>query len=427
MNITVAGLWHLGCVVSAGLAKAGHRVAGYDPDAGVVAGLKGGKAPLFEPDLDDTIAANAAAGRLTFTNDRAAAVADAELLWIAYDTPVSEDDRADTGYVEKEIRELLAVARPGLLVQISSQMPAGTIRAMEREHGDRFHFACSPENLRLGQALAYFLKPDRVVVGVRRAEDRVVLERALSPLACPVEWMSVESAEMAKHAINSFLAMSVTFANELAVLCEKVGADGREVERALKTESRIGPKAYVRPGSAFAGGTLARDVVFLSELARRERASIALIPAIQAGNEEHKKWMYRNVEQVLGGKRGAAIAVLGLTYKPGTDTLRRSTSVEFCRWAAGQGHQVRAHDPKAKVLPDDLAGKINLCPTALDACRNADVMVIGTPWPEYKEIDAADVARIAPGVAVMDPNRFLVDQWPKGLGMTYFMVGAIAS
>lgn len=431
MNITVAGLWHLGCVIAAGLAKAGHRVIGFDPDDAVVNKLKAGKAPLFEPGLDDAIAEGLVRGVLNFTSVGVAALEYTEVLWVAYDTPVSDDDRADTGYVEEQVMGLLVDAPVGLLVLISSQMPVGSAARLEQRAQatwptKNIRFAVSPENLRLGQALPYFLKPDRVVVGVRKGEDRHLLEQVFAPINGPVEWMSVESAEMAKHAINAFLALSVTFANELAVLCEKTGADAREVERALKSESRIGPKAYVRPGSAFAGGTLARDVVFLSELAEANGAPITLVPAIQSSNETHKQWIYRVAADVLCGKTGARVAVLGLTYKPGTDTLRRSTSVEFCRWAAAQGCVVCAHDPAVNQLPEDLAVKIKLCATAKETCRGASLIVIGTPWPAFKDIKGEDVAVWAPGAVVVDPNRYLIDAWPRDLGLGFRAVGLMS-
>lgn len=424
MNITVAGMWHLGCVIAAGMARVGHQVTGYDGDGKAVAELCKGKAPLFEPGLDEAIREGIDAGRLVAVSDPTSAMVGAELLWIAYDTPVADDDWADTAFVEEQIRGLLMHRDEPLLVLVSSQMPAGSIARLEKEHGSRgFRFACSPENLRLGQALDCFLKPDRVVVGVRSPADRVELESVFHSIAAPIEWMGVESAEMAKHAINAFLALSVAFANELAVLCESIGADGREVERALKTESRIGPRAYVRPGSAFAGGTLARDVMFLSALAGDKNISLSLIPAIRTSNEHHKAWLYRVVEEVLGDRVDVLVAVLGLTYKPGTDTLRRSASVEFCRWAVERGCIVRVHDPVVRVLPEDLARGVTLAGSLEEACRGSAVIVVGTAWPEYRELKGKDIAGWAPGAVIVDPNRFLINAWPPKLGLSYRAVG----
>lgn len=428
MKIAVAGLWHLGCVIAAGMARAGHRITGYDPDVNLVDRLNAGKAPLFEPGLDEAIAQGVSAGRLYFTADPASALAGADVLWVAYDTPVDDEDRADTGYVERQVMDLLGAAASPLLVLVSSQLPVGTIARLEREvakllPGKKISFASSPENLRLGQALGYFLKPDRILAGVRGSDDRKKLEDLFAVIPAPVEWMSVESAEMAKHAINSFLALSVTFANELAVLCEKVGADARDVERALKTESRIGPKAYVRPGSAFAGGTLARDVVFLSGLSERHGAGIALIPEIIASNESHKRWIYRATEELAGGRSHLVIAVLGLTYKPGTDTLRRSTAFAYALWAAQRGWTVHAHDPRVTALADHRSGQITLCASAVDACKNADVIVIGTPWPEFKSVLVEDIDRVASGAVVLDPDRFVTGAWSAAKNLKFRMVG----
>jgi UDPglucose 6-dehydrogenase len=218
--------------------------------------------------------------------------------------------------------------------------------------------------------------------------------------------MRLESAEMSKHAINSFLAVSVVMANELAVLCERVGADAREVERGLKTESRIGPKAYLRPGAAFAGGTLARDVRFLTDLSRRRHAASLLLNAALESNDYHKGWARRILEERLKGRRGGRIALIGLTYKAGTDTLRRSWMMELSHWLLEQGVKVQAFDWTLHERPAGLAREIELkgdCPAAMDGC---DGMVVGYDHPGLKALTPQDFGRLRRPLLV-DPEGTL--------------------
>jgi UDPglucose 6-dehydrogenase len=235
--------------------------------------------------------------------------------------------------------------------------------------------------------------------------------------------MSVESAEMTKHALNAFLALSVTFINEVATLCEQVGADAAEVARGLKSESRIGPRAYLSPGGAFAGGTLARDITFLSTLGSEHHVRTDLLSAVKSSNDAHRQWAQRRLTDLLGNLSGKTVAVWGLTYKPGTDTLRRSSSVELCEWLLQQGATVRAHDPAVRALPPSLAGRVQLADDALAAARGADALVVSTPWPDYRGISATEVASRMAGRLVLDGNGFLAETLGTHPGIAYARVG----
>jgi UDPglucose 6-dehydrogenase len=234
--------------------------------------------------------------------------------------------------------------------------------------------------------------------------------------------MGVESAEMTKHAINAFLGMSITFINEIASICENIGADAHEVERGLKSETRIGPAAYLSPGAAFAGGTLARDIEFLKDIGSLNNLVNPLISAVRKSNDEHKKWIQRRLFAVLGGLKGKRIAVWGLTYKPGTNTLRRSLSVEMCNWLQEQGAEIAVHDPSKCELPDNWLGEVVRSKTPLEALEGACALVIATQWPEYREINVSDVENIAGQLAVFDSNRFLSD-FNKSSVISYYSVG----
>jgi UDPglucose 6-dehydrogenase len=307
-------------------------------------------------------------------------------------------------------------------------MPVGSTKELEAAfaavaNGRRVGFGYSPENLRLGKAIGVFMQPDRVVVGVRAESDRARVAELLRPFTDRIEWMSVESAEMTKHALNAFLATSVTFINEIAAICEQVGADATEVERGLKSEARIGPKAYLSPGGAFAGGTLARDIMFLSQLGQAHDVATHLLSSVKRSNDAHRRWAQRRLEQLLDGVAGKTVAVWGLTYKPGTDTLRRSSSVELCEWLVDRGARVRAHDPAVKTLPPDLAARITLVDSALAAVDGASALVVSTPWPDYRKVAPADVAARMTNRLTLDANRFLGATLGADPSMRYVSVG----
>ncbi len=421
MNVVVLGLWHLGCVTAACCAEH-FNVVGLDFEAANVAALQSGKAPLFEPGLDDALRIGIDAGRLRFAEGAdPAALGAADVLWVCYDTPVDDNDVADTGYVVERLARCLPALRPGAVVLLSSQVPAGMCAVLERRHPG-VPFAYSPENLRLGKALDIFRHPERIIAGVRTPEARTALKPLFAPFCQEVIWMRTESAEMTKHGINAWLALSVTFANELARLCEAVGADAREVERGLRSEPRIGQKAYIRPGASFAGGTLARDVVALTTIAREHEDPAALFPAILAGNNAHKDWALRRLEQILPSLRGATVAVLGLTYKPGTDTLRRSGAVELAAKLLAAGAIVRCYDPVVPGLPPELAGA-TLTASLADAVRGADAAVVATEWPQIKEADWPALVPTMRRRVVVDANGFLGLRPEQIPGVEYLCVG----
>ncbi len=427
MKVCVLGLWHLGSVTAACLASVGHDVTGLDSNSGIVEKLQKAEPPVSEPGLDDLIREGINAERLRFTTNAKIAISSAEVLWVAYDTPVDENDQADVEFVFEEVLKSLPFLSIDTTVLVSSQLLVGSIKRFEDISAEKYpekklRFAYSPENLRLGKSLDVFLHPDRVVVGVRRPEDREILSRLLAPITDNILWMSVESAEMTKHAINAFLGMSITFINEIASICENIGADAHEVETGLKSETRIGPGAYLSPGAAFAGGTLARDIEFLKDIGSSNNLVNPLISAVRKSNDEHKKWIQRRLFAVLGGLKGKRIAVWGLTYKPGTNTLRRSLSVEMCNWLRDKGAEIAVHDPSKCKLPDNWLDDVVRSETPLEALEGACALIIATQWSEYREVAVGDVENIAGQLAVFDSNCFLSD-FNKSSVISYFSVG----
>ncbi len=429
MNIAVAGLWHLGSVTAACLAAQGHTVVGYDRDPETVKRLAAGHPPVAEPGLPALTAQGIKAARLSFSADPGC-VSSAEVLWVCYDTPVDEEDRADIDFVVREVRALFAHLRPGTRVLVSAQLPVGSVRRLEDllaadRPGFDAGFVSVPENLRLGRAIEVFTRPERIVVGVRRPADRALLDELLSPLCPNLIWMRVESAEMTKHAINAFLATSVTFINEIAALCEQVGADAGEVELGLKSDQRIGSRAYLKAGPAFFGGTLARDIAYLTGMGRRFALPCPLFHGVDESNARHKEWPRRRLAELLGDLSNKHIAVLGLTYKPGTDTLRRSEAVELCRWLHQQGARATAYDPAVRTLPTDLQGVLTLCGSPAEAAAGAHALYLATPWPEFADLDGAALVRAMAQPIVLDPGRVL-KRPPQGAGIRYLTVGSPA-
>ncbi len=432
MRICVQGLWHLGCVTAACLSEAGHIVVGLDDDEERIAALQRGVPPIFEPGLADLLKHCMQSGRLTFTSATKQALAEIDILWVAFDTPVDDSDRADVEFVMSRVEAVFPHLQPGTVVIVSSQLPIGSVRRLadgfrEVSDGSGVTFAAVPENLRLGRALDTFKHPERVVIGMDQSPDseraKHIVESVLRPFGNNLIWMSVESAEMVKHALNAYLATNIAFINEIASACEAVGADSAEVERGLRADSRVGARAYVRAGPAFAGGTLARDVTYLIDIGGRQGLGVPLLNGVMASNRNHRLWALRRLNELLGDVRGRAIAIWGLSYKPGTDAIRQSTGIEICRRLMTSDVRVRAFDPAVKRLPEDLADRIALMPSADMALDGADAVVLATDWPEFELVEPATLVGRMAMPLVIDPYRMLAKSVGNDARVRYVTIG----
>lgn len=427
MKIFVMGLWHLGCVTAACLAKAGHDVLAYDCDAITIENLQKGKPPIFEPGLETLLQEVETSGKLIFTHS-IQAVSNTDLIWITFDTPVDQNDIADVDYVMREIEALFPHLQAKSLVLISSQIPVGTTSRLQQKCDQLYPnkaiaFAYIPENLRLEKAIAVFTHPDRVVIGLDHEHYKNIIEKLFYPITDKLIWMSVVSAEMTKHAINAFLAVSITFINELSVLCESIGAHARDVERGLKSEERIGPKAYLKPGDAIAGGTLLRDIHYLTELGNEQGKKTFLLSAILHSNHHHKQWSCKKLLEVFKDLSNKRIAVLGLTYKAGTDTLRRSMAIELCEWLHRQGSQVHAYDPVIQELPEYYAQFIHLKSNIKETFLAADAVIISTAWSQFKELSPDEFINHLKQPYILDPSGFIAHNVQHDHRIKYFSVG----
>lgn len=427
MNICVFGLWHLGTVIAACMANKGFNVTGFDFDENIIMKLRDAQLPVYEPGLEEMVRSNLERGRLGFTSDPAVALKDADAVWVAFDTPVDDNDNADIEFVKKNIISIMEMIKDGTPIIISSQVPVGFTSSMKRLCASKFParnfiFAYSPENLRLGNAIRVFENPDRIVIGIQKPEDRGCFEQIFLPISNRLEWMSIESAEMTKHAINAFLAASVVFANELAALCELTGADAREVAKGLKTDERIGPKAYLKPGSAYSGGTLARDINFLIGLGEQFKHNGYIFKAIKESNSCHKKWIQVKCKEYLTVLNNRKIAVLGLTYKPGTNTMRRSLAAEVCRCLKSEGGVIKAFDPYIKEIDDDFKKIVTLTQSTKDALDGAECIIIATEHPVFREIEKEFISGLKDTI-VIDANCFLEGLFKENKNIRYVSVG----
>lgn len=427
MKIAVIGLWHLGNVIAACLADKNHDVLAFDSNREIIHLLQQGGSVIYEPGLNELQKQAAKNGKLHYTSDLNQ-LTESEIIWIAFDTPVDEHDVADVNFVSNEIKRVLLYTKQSALVIISSQVPVGTTRqlqqvCMEKWPKKNITFAYIPENLRLGKAIDVFKNPDRIVVGLQIEADKNRIQNLLKPFTQNIIWMSIESAEMTKHAINAFLATSIIFMNEISEICERVGANAREIEIGLKSESRIGPHAYIRPGAAIGGGTLQRDVNFLVQISKQKNLSTTFFSTLIHSNDFHKQWSFRRISDIMKNLANKKIAILGLTYKAGTNTLRRSTVIETCAQLNAQGAKITAYDPMISQLPDPLADFIELKSSIEQALQNADAVIVSTEWPEFMSLTVDQLLATVKQPLVFDADGFLTRTLGQDNRVRYFSVG----
>jgi len=388
--------------------RLGRRVLAIDPHGAIGAGFREGRAPVREPGLVETISDGLRSGSVRFSSDPAE-LARCSLVFIAHDTTVREDDSTDLSEVWQSLEMVATNAAPDVTVVVSSQLPVGTARAMRerlRARKDRAELVYVPENLRLGEAIDRYLRPGYVVIGSATPRAADAADRLFAPIEAQRVHMSLESAEMTKHAINSFLATSISLANHWSDLSASVGADYGSVQGALHADPRIGERAYVSAGLGFSGGTLGRDLAVLAGLSREQLDGGApLFEAVLNYNARRAARLVTELVRFFDG-RPARVAVLGLTYKPGTSTLRRSRPVEIARALVSAGISVRAHDPGAD-RSEVVAAGLDLADDVYSAANSADAALLLTGWPEYRDLDLGRLGRSMRQRRLLDPAAVL--------------------
>jgi UDPglucose 6-dehydrogenase len=427
-KVCTVGIWHLGSVYSACFAELGYSVMGVDRDQNRVDHLNKGVPPLFEPGLEELILKNIHLNRLSYTVSLRDALVDASFVLIAFDTRVDENDDVDLCEVYDTAAELAEYLENYSIIIVSSQVPVGTceeIKSLIRQKRPSLDVdvAYVPENLRLGQAIEGFMNPDRIVIGADNEDTLDRVEAFFSVVKAPKIRMNLRSAEMTKHALNAFLATSISFINEIANLCDEVGADALKVAEAMRLDSRIGPKAMLKPGLGFAGGTLARDLKVLQKLGGKSCCPTRLIDGVLRVNQRQNHMIAGKLRKVCGSLQNLTVGVLGLTYKAGTSTLRRSASLEIIRDLADGGARVKAYDPKADLREIQGYTEFEFCSDELEVASGSDALVFVTDWPEFKELDFSRIKSLMKKPVVIDAQNMLDTERLVQMGFIYLGVG----
>ncbi len=433
MRIAMIGTGYVGLVSGACLSEFGHDVVCIDKDNAKIADLDRGRIPIFEPGLDEVVAANVKAGRLSFTNDLAAAVPQADVIFIAVGTPSRRGDgHADLSFVFGAAEEIARALAGYTVVITKSTVPVGTGRKVEdiirriRPEAE-FDVASNPEFLREGSAIEDFRRPDRVVVGAESERAREIVKEVYRPLylnETPILFTSRESSELIKYAANAFLATKITFINEMADLCEKVGADVQDVARGIGLDGRIGGK-FLHAGPGFGGSCFPKDTLALIKTSQQADAPVRIVETVVAVNEQRKISMAEKVVAAFGDLNGKTVAVLGLTFKPNTDDMRDAPSLVILPILKAKGARIRAYDPEGAREAGKLLD-IEMCKDAYEALAGADGVVILTEWNEFRALDLARVKSLLARPLMVDLRNIYRPSQMAEAGFTYVSVGRAA-
>jgi UDPglucose 6-dehydrogenase len=433
VKIAVVGTGYVGLVTSTCLAESGNEVVGIDKDANKVATLKSGKIPIYEPGLLELVQRNCREQRLSFTTDLAAAVKDAQLIFIAVGTPQSDTGAADLSALWAVGEMMAPLLKEGAIVVIKSTVPVGTNRQlmerMTKKAGKPIEVASNPEFLKEGAAIEDFMKPDRVVVGVRRAEVGQKLQELYSPFLRterPFLVMSPESAEMTKYAANAMLATKISFINEMANLCEKLGADINDVRRGIGHDQRIGFQ-FLFPGPGYGGSCFPKDVNAIIHLARSIDVPIALLESVDKVNEKQKHILPGKIRRHYGSSlRGKCLGVWGLAFKPRTDDVREAPALTLIDEMLKEGVQLRVHDPEAIANVKAIYGdKLTYCDRPYSALEGMDGLVIVTEWQEFRHPDLEVMRRLMRTPVIFDGRNLYEPRTMKAAGFTYYAIGRV--
>ncbi len=433
MKIAMVGSGYVGLVSGACFADFGHDVVCIDKDPAKIDSLHQGIMPIFEPGLAELVASNVKAGRLTFTTNLAEGIQDASAIFIAVGTPSRRGDgHADLSFVYAVAEEIGANLSGPAVIVTKSTVPVGTGDEVERILGEagpsaRFAVASNPEFLREGAAIADFKRPDRIVIGTDDEWARGVMNEVYRPLflnRAPILFTSRRSSELIKYAANAFLAVKITFINEMADLCERVGADVQDVSRGIGMDGRIGSK-FLHAGPGYGGSCFPKDTLALLKTAEDYEAPTRIVEAVVKVNDARKRAMGRKVVEALGGPdaaRGKKVALLGLTFKPNTDDMRDAPAIAIALALADAGVEVTAYDPEGMELARPLMPGVTMCSGPYEAIDGADATVIVTEWDAFRALDLERIKRIAKPVLV-DLRNVYDPADVRGHGFTYLSVG----
>jgi UDPglucose 6-dehydrogenase len=430
MKLAVVGTGYVGLVTGTCFAETGNQVTCVDIDVNKIERLKNGEIPIFEPGLDVLFDRNVAEGRLTFTTDLKAGIEGAEVIFLALPTPPGEDGSADLKYILKVADDLGPILSHYTVIIDKSTVPVGTAEkvraAISKNATVDFDVVSNPEFLREGVAVEDFMKPDRVVVGTTSVKAQKIMEKLYAPLVRqgnPVIFMDERSAEMTKYAANSFLALKITFMNEIANICELVGANVDDIRRGIGTDSRIGNR-FLFAGIGYGGSCFPKDVQALAKTSSDYGYDFRTLKSVMAVNDDQKKKLLPIVREYFDGSlAGKTIAVWGLAFKPYTDDIREAPALENIKALLEAGAKVTVYDPEAMENVKRLIPEITYCHTAYAALDDADALMIFTEWPQFRTPDFTKMGKLLKEKVIFDGrNLYELDQM-RDLGFTYYSIG----
>ncbi|AZI37860.1 putative UDP-glucose 6-dehydrogenase [Caenibius tardaugens NBRC 16725] len=432
MRIAMIGTGYVGLVSGTCFSDFGHDVVCIDKDAAKVDALRSGRIPIFEPGLESLVSSNAKAGRLRFTTDLAEAVPQANAVFIAVGTPSRRGDgHADLSYVYAAAREMAEYLAPGTVVVTKSTVPVGTgdevLRIIREVRPDLdVSVASNPEFLREGAAIEDFKHPDRIVIGCEDERGEQVLREIYRPLflnKSPIVAMSRRGAELTKYAANAFLATKISFINEIADLCEKVGANVQDISRGIGLDNRIGSK-FLHAGPGYGGSCFPKDTLALLKTGQDYEAPLRIVEAVVAVNDNRKRSMGRKVISAMGGSvQGKTVAILGLTFKPNTDDMRDSPALAIIQTLQDNGAKIQAYDPEGMEQAAALLSGVTFCDGAYSALEGADAAVIVTEWDAFRALDFARMKQALKAPILIDLRNIYVRDDVEGKGFTYIAIG----
>ena len=434
MKIAMVGSGYVGLVSGACFADFGHDVVCIDKDEGKINRLLGGVMPIYEPGLAELVAANVKAGRLSFSTDLPSAIEGAQAVFIAVGTPSRRGDgHADLSYVYAVAQELAANIRTPTVVVTKSTVPVGTgdeVERIIRESGTDVKFAVvsNPEFLREGAAIGDFKRPDRIVIGAEEDWARAVMQEVYRPLflnKAPILFTSRRSSELIKYAANAFLATKITFINEMADLCEKVGGDVQDVARGIGLDNRIGSK-FLHAGPGYGGSCFPKDTLALLKTAEDFGSPVRLVEAVVKVNDSRKRAMGRKVIEALGGDaRGKRVALLGLTFKPNTDDMRDAPSIAIVQTLLDAGAEVVAYDPEGMEAAAAIMPEVKMATSAYAAVEGADAVALVTEWDAFRALDLARVKALVKSPVLVDLRNVYDPAEARGAGFAYSSIGRV--
>ena len=434
MRITVIGTGYVGLVSGACFSEFGVSVVCVDKEEAKIARLQRGEMPIYEPGLESLVAANVAAGRLSFTTELKPAIAGADAVFIAVGTPSRRGDgHADLSYVFAAAEEIGGALTDYTVVVTKSTVPVGTgrqVAAILRRvcPGGQFDVASNPEFLREGSAIEDFMRPDRVVIGADSERAQAVMRQLYRPLyliETPMLFTDIETAELIKYAANAFLATKITFINEIADLCERVGGDVQDVAKGIGLDGRIGRK-FLHAGPGFGGSCFPKDCRALVRTAHEAEAPLSIIETVVQANERRKRRMADKIIAACGGTlAGKTIAVLGLTFKPNTDDMRDAPSLEVLPRLAAAGAVIRAFDPEGMAEAQKLMPNLTYCNDAYETMVGAEALVLLTEWNEFRALDLVRVGQLLVNPLVIDLRNIYQPQEMAAAGLCYISVGRL--